>query len=197
VKIEKEEEFEQGKRVNAEGGERVQVSREVFRKTWTLQFKYATQIRFKRAMMGMVILLVVALAYIIFFTRIPEQYFIFATGLLVLVGVREGIGIGSYFWDRLHHYGWIKENIDEETEKLVHFTMTDDGFNLYYEDYDIHYRWGAFTAYFESDGLLWLLDDKDELMWCACKEEIPQQWEGFKRGVLGNVEKGKPEQMKP
>lgn len=194
------EEVRDGVRVRDDGsqaGERVLVTPEIFRKTWKLQFQYAHRLRLKRVLVGQVLLIVVVLSYILFFRQIPDQYFIFATGLLALVGLREGIRGGSYAWDRLHHFGWIKENIEEESEKVVHFGLTTDGFNLSYEDFDIHYRWAAFASYFDAEGLLWLLDEKGEMVWVACNAEIPQQWEGFKKGILENVPLGDADQMKP
>ncbi len=181
----------------AEDRIKVKVTPEIFRKTWTLQFNIAHQQRKRRVVLGAVFMAIVIAAYFIFYRPIAAFNFIFFTGVAAVITLRELIRSGSYLWDRMHHFGWIKENIEEETAKEIHFSLTEEGFSLYYETYDIHYRWSMFEGYFEAAGFLWLLDKKGEMIYVLCEEEVPSQWDRFKELVKMNVEEVEPGAMKP
>lgn len=176
---------------------KVEINPRIFRDTWKLQFEIAHRRRRKKVIVGAIVMAVAVAAYFIFYNEIARLNFIFFTGLVGVVAARELIRTGSYLWDRLHHFGWIKENVKEETEKQVAFTLREDGFDLYYEDYDISYRWPCFEGYFEEGGFLWLLDHKGEMVYVLSEPEIPGQWEQFRKLVLSNVEEVDATTMKP
>lgn len=176
---------------------RVEVTPEIFRRTWTVQFRIAHRLRKRRVIGGAIFMAVVVAAYILFYGPLSEFNFIFFTGLAAVITLRELIRTVSYLWDRMHHYGWIKENVKEETEKEIYISLSGEGFALFYEDYDINYRWSMFEGYFEAEGFLWLLDKKGELIYVLCEPEIPTDWERFNVLVKENVAEVDPSKMKP
>ena len=175
----------------------VQTTPEIFRESWKLQFQIMNRRRRKRITTGLVITVALLVPYLIFLKQIPETYFIFVTGLVALVSLRELVGVGAFLFDRAHHYGWIRENIEEETARKNWISYDETGFALYYEEYDTTYRWAWFSGYFEEGRYFWILNQKFEMVMVLCEEEIPEHWTTFTELVKSNVEEIEGSKMKP
>ena len=175
----------------------IRTTPEIFRETWKLQFRIMNRRKVRRVLTGAIIAGVVLVTYIVLFQQLQGNYFIFLTGVAALVTLRESIGLGAYLFDRAHHHGWIKENVEEETSREVYFTYDETGFALYSEDYDIVYRWSTFGGYFEEGGYLWILNQKFEMSSVFSEAEIPEHWERLRELVKANVEEVEPGKMKP